>query len=196
VKVLLKTGSLFAGNRKTCYRNWRTVNPKLPDIPLLFDFTLSQALPGESSAPMQVCDIEYGSELYKAELALRDEMLRKPLGLEVYAEASEAEIGYRHFGIERDGAIVACLMCVPLENNTVKIRQMAVLTEFQGTGLGRRLMEEVEAVLRADGIGNLVLNARHTAIGFYEKLGYSKVGDEFIEVGIPHWRMEKTTCAR
>ena len=31
-----------------------------------------------------------------------------------------------------------------------------------------------------------------TAVGFYEKLGYASVGHEFMEVGIPHLRMEKS----
>ena len=30
-----------------------------------------------------------------------------------------------------------------------------------------------------------------TAVGFYEKLGYASVGREFMEVGLPHIRMEK-----
>lgn len=140
---------------------------------------------------MKLTEIDYGSPLYRAELALRDEVLRKPLGLEVYAEATAAEVGYRHFGLENGGRLVACLMCVPLGPGSVKIRQMAVVPDKQGTGLGRRLMEEVEALLRADGVGHFMLHARYTATGFYEKLGYAKAGDEFVEVGIPHWRMEK-----
>jgi predicted GNAT family N-acyltransferase len=35
------------------------------------------------------------------------------------------------------------------------------------------------------------MHARMTAVGFYTKLGYAKVGHEFREVGIPHVRMEK-----
>ena len=142
---------------------------------------------------MQLIEIEYGSTLYEAELALRDEMLRKPLGLKVYAEASEAEVGYRHFALQAgDGELVACLMCVPLGPDSVKIRQMAVREAHQGSGLGRQLMQEVETLLRREGIGHFMLHARHTAVGFYEKLGYKAVGEPFEEVGIPHQRMEKS----
>jgi predicted GNAT family N-acyltransferase len=35
------------------------------------------------------------------------------------------------------------------------------------------------------------MHARKTALGFYEKLGYRVAGDEFIEVTIPHYVMEK-----
>ncbi|MBS1564192.1 MAG: GNAT family N-acetyltransferase, partial [Bacteroidetes bacterium] len=30
-----------------------------------------------------------------------------------------------------------------------------------------------------------------TAVGFYEKLGYVAVGEEFLEVTLPHFVMEK-----
>jgi hypothetical protein len=35
------------------------------------------------------------------------------------------------------------------------------------------------------------MHARKTALGFYEKLGYSRQGEEFTEVTIPHYIMEK-----
>ena len=37
----------------------------------------------------------------------------------------------------------------------------------------------------------MILHARETAVVFYEKLGYSSLGDQFEEVTIPHWAMEK-----
>ena len=146
---------------------------------------------GLNGPGMEFVEFPFGSGQYDKMLVLRDEMLRKPLGLEVYAEATEAEAGYRHFGMEAGGRMVACLMCVPLAEGIVKIRQMAVHSDYQGTGLGRQLMEAVEALLRDEGTPKLTLNARHTAIGFYEKLGYHPVGEQFTEVGIPHQRMEK-----
>jgi predicted GNAT family N-acyltransferase len=36
------------------------------------------------------------------------------------------------------------------------------------------------------------MHARKSAVGFYEKLGYKIVGDEFEEVTIPHFEMQKT----
>jgi predicted GNAT family N-acyltransferase len=35
------------------------------------------------------------------------------------------------------------------------------------------------------------MHARKHAIGFYEKMGYKVKGDEFEEVTIPHFLMEK-----
>jgi predicted GNAT family N-acyltransferase len=38
------------------------------------------------------------------------------------------------------------------------------------------------------------MHARKTVMGFYEKLGYKVVGDEFTEVTIGHYTMEKDLC--
>ena len=140
---------------------------------------------------MEIFEIKYGSDWYTKELALRDETLRKPIGLK-YSEADlEKEPGYRHFGVVHEGELVACLMVVPHPDGVAQIRQMAVRKDLQGEGIGRFLMQEVEAILRQGALSRIFLNARGTAIDFYRKLGYEGMGDIFTEVGIPHLRMEK-----
>ena len=37
----------------------------------------------------------------------------------------------------------------------------------------------------------MTLHARQVAVPFYERLGYSIVGEPFEEVSIPHFKMEK-----
>jgi len=37
----------------------------------------------------------------------------------------------------------------------------------------------------------MILTARKTAVDFYKKVGYKVVSDEFIEITIPHYKMEK-----
>jgi hypothetical protein len=36
-----------------------------------------------------------------------------------------------------------------------------------------------------------MMHARKTAVGFYEKQGYEILGDEFLEVSVPHYEMRK-----
>ncbi|MEX0331250.1 MAG: GNAT family N-acetyltransferase [Puniceicoccaceae bacterium] len=136
-------------------------------------------------------EIAHGTELYTQELELRENLLRKPIGLEHSEAELEKEVGYRHFGLLREGHLVACLMVVPHAEGLAQIRQMAVREDMQGRGFGRFLMTAVEPILRASGVGRIFLNARDRAIAFYEKLGYAGVGEPFTEVGIPHLRMEK-----
>jgi ribosomal protein S18 acetylase RimI-like enzyme len=137
-------------------------------------------------------EIVYGTDEYRLACLLREEVLRKPLGLSLTDEDLAREKGQLHFGhFEPNGALAGCVVAVPLSPTDVRIRQMAVSPSRQRKGLGRRIMEELEKTLRARGFRHFVLDARTSAAGFYEKLGYRAVGEEFLEVTIPHVRMEK-----
>jgi predicted GNAT family N-acyltransferase len=48
-----------------------------------------------------------------------------------------------------------------------------------------------ENIARDLGYKKLCMHARKTAVGFYQKLGYGIAGEEFVEVTIPHFIMEK-----
>jgi predicted GNAT family N-acyltransferase len=52
-------------------------------------------------------------------------------------------------------------------------------------------MQFAENLARDKGFKLITMNARDTAIGFYQKMGYQVVGDEFIEVTVPHHVMQK-----
>ena len=140
---------------------------------------------------MKVGEITCGSSEHEQALDLRNRILREPLGVTWTAEERAAEKIDRHFGLFDESGLIACVVVKDLGNATVKIRQMAVEPDQQGSGVGRALMEGVEVQLREDGVERVELNARDTAVGFYEKLGYGKVGEEFYEVTIPHWKMVK-----
>ena len=68
---------------------------------------------------------------------------------------------------------------------------MAVLNDLQGKGIGKALMQFAENLARDRGYKKITMHARQNALGFYEKMGYKKVGKEFQEITIPHFVMEK-----
>ena len=137
--------------------------------------------------------IAFGSEEYRRECRLRDEILRRPLGISLTADDLAAEAEQLHFGLfEPPDRLVACVVAVPLSATEAKIRQMAVSPSHQGRGFGRRLLTELETDLRRRGFRRFVLNARTSAAGFYERLGYAAVGNEFVDHTIPHVLMTKT----
>jgi predicted GNAT family N-acyltransferase len=69
------------------------------------------------------------------------------------------------------------------------IGRLAVLKSYRGQGIGRRLVQAFVERAVADGLSSVDLNAQTHARGFYEKLGFEAVGDEFIEAGIAHLNM-------
>jgi hypothetical protein len=141
---------------------------------------------------MRIAQIPIGSPQYEEERRLREEVLRRPLGLSLTEEDLAREEDQLHFGLfEPGGELVACAVAVLLSPTEARIRQMAVSPDHQRQGLGRRLLEYLENDLRARGFRTLVLNARTSAVGFYERLGYSVHGEEFVDVTVPHVRMSK-----
>jgi ribosomal protein S18 acetylase RimI-like enzyme len=63
---------------------------------------------------------------------------------------------------------------------------------LQGSGLGRAVLTECIEHVRSAGAEVLWCNARLGALGFYERLGFATVGDEFDIAGIgPHYVMWK-----
>ncbi len=135
--------------------------------------------------------ITHGSSEYKQMVDLRYTMLRKPLGLSFTPEDLEAEKDDILLGCFEDNKLEACCMLTKTEPKTVRLRQMAVTSVLQGKGIGRALMTFAENVARDRGFKRLTMHARKSAIGFYEKNGYQTKGDEFFEVTIPHFVMEK-----
>jgi predicted GNAT family N-acyltransferase len=135
--------------------------------------------------------IEHGSKEYRQMVDLRFQLLRKPLGLDFTAEDLEKEKDDILIGIFDDDLLEGCCILTKIAPQTVKLRQMAVNSGLQGKGIGRVLMTFAENVARDRGMRRMVMHARKSAIGFYEKLGYRTCSDEFLEVTIPHYEMEK-----
>jgi len=72
-----------------------------------------------------------------------------------------------------------------------KVGRVAVLAEFRGTGVGRRLMAGLESLAVAAGFQSVWCHAQRSAVPFYLRLGYAAQGDEFLEAGIPHRLMRR-----
>jgi predicted GNAT family N-acyltransferase len=72
-----------------------------------------------------------------------------------------------------------------------KVERMAVLPGYRERGIGRAILRSVEAHARERGFERARLHGQVRSAGFYEALGYERIGEEFEEAGIPHVAMEK-----
>ena len=131
------------------------------------------------------------SENYKQELKLRNKVLRKPLGMNLFDEDLSQDALDIHMGVFEKDILIGCILTSPLENNVLKMRQVAIDNEFQGKGVGSRLVKFCEEFAIKKGYKVITMHARKTAMPFYIKLGYTVEGDEFTEVSIPHYEMIK-----
>jgi len=136
--------------------------------------------------------IDHGTKEYQQMVHLRNEMLRKPLGLHFTKDELDEEKNDILMGAFEDDRLLGCCLLTRIDSSTVRLRQMAVPSGMQGKGIGRALTIFAENIARDLGYKRLLMHARITAIGFYQKLGYGIIGDEFTEVTIPHYIMEKS----
>lgn len=135
--------------------------------------------------------ITINSPKYKQVWELREEVLRKPLGLSLKNEDLSWDNNDVMFIAEHNGKVIGCLMLHEVAGGDIKLRQMAVYNNWQGKGIGRMLVNSAEKFCAEKGYCRIVLHARKEALGFYNALGYAAHGDEFSEVGIPHFAMVK-----
>lgn len=134
---------------------------------------------------------EFASPEYDEAVALRTEVLRKPLNMEFSPDQLAREYADFHFGLWDNEGLNATLTLTDLGEDIIKMRQVAVSFQKQGQGMGGNLVKFCEIWAANKGYARMVLHARETAVKFYLNLGYNTVGDQFEEVGIPHLKMEK-----
>ena len=135
--------------------------------------------------------IDHGSAQYLQMIQLRDNILRKPLGLGFTEEELAKEKDNILIGAFEDDDMLGCCMLVEESPKTVRLRQMAVLDDLQGKGIGRALMNFAENLARDRGYSKLTMHARKITLGFYERMGYQVASEEFSELTITHCIMEK-----
>jgi predicted GNAT family N-acyltransferase len=70
-----------------------------------------------------------------------------------------------------------------------RIGRMAVLAQFRGRGVGEALLAALLNIARARGLQEAWCHAQFSAIGFYERAGFTIEGPLFQEAGITHQLM-------
>jgi N-acetylglutamate synthase-like GNAT family acetyltransferase len=140
---------------------------------------------------MGLKQIYHGSKEYQQMVELRIEILRKPLGLSFSPEELEKEKDDILIGAFDEEEMTGCCILTKINDNSVKLRQMAVMKNMQGKGIGETIIQFAENIARDKGYKTLTMHARDTALGFYEKYDYKIEGEGFLEVNIPHHLMKK-----
>ena len=151
---------------------------------------------------MTIQEIEHGSPLYDECCALRERVLRVPLWMHLRPEdiaGEEVQIHLAAVETHRDpnpgikmGELVGCVVLKPLGTEEIKLRQMAVSDTAQRRGIGSELVRRAVEIARERGFAMMSMDARESARGFYERLGFAAVGDRYEIIGLPHVRMEQS----
>jgi predicted GNAT family N-acyltransferase len=73
-------------------------------------------------------------------------------------------------------------------NHGFKLERFAVLQKYRGMGVAQALVKAVLDDLPKQG-DYIYLHSQSHAAGLYDKLGFEKVGAEFEEAGMKHYKM-------
>jgi predicted GNAT family N-acyltransferase len=140
---------------------------------------------------LKVKTVAFGSSEYLEALELRRKILREPLGLSYSTTDLDQEQNDVHFIATQGQQIVGCLLLRPLTKPLIKMRQVAVDTAQQKKGVGQNLVSAAEQYARINGFLKIELSSRAQTVSFYQKLGYRTTGLPYVEVTLPHQKMEK-----
>ena len=141
----------------------------------------------------KMIDVDFGSSRYDELVELRYKVLLEPLGLKFLDMYREKEMNYLHIGCVEslDDNLVGGRMLVPVNDEEIRLMQVAVDSKYQREGVGREMVKYAEKRAREAGYSRIVMHAMLSVVHFYEKLGYRQEGDIFEENGITFARMVK-----
>jgi len=121
---------------------------------------------------------------------IRREVFIEEQGITEEDEFEGSEEKFIHFCLYDNNDITGYIR-VYVENRELHIGRVAVVLTYRGRGLGYSLMNVAEEFGLQNNCYSCLLNSQIQAKGFYKRLGYSEVGEVFLEAGIDHIKMVK-----
>ena len=140
---------------------------------------------------IEMLSIEFGSQEYLDSLTLRNEVFRKPWGLDIKDDDLSEDKDFEMYGAYIKDRLIGTVFLAEKDKDTAQIKTVALLDEFRGVGLGNYLMRFIEDIAKTKGYSKAFLMGRVYASNFYTKLGYEPVSESFDYKTVPHIYMEK-----
>jgi predicted GNAT family N-acyltransferase len=91
-----------------------------------------------------------------------------------------------------EGRVVATGRLLLRDDGTASIGRMAADASVRGRGHGAAVLTELHRQAALRGVTEVQLHAQLTARGFYERAGYTAVGEVYGEAGIAHVTMVRS----
>lgn len=140
---------------------------------------------------VDILNIIYGSQQYLDLLTLRNEVFRKPWGLDIKDDDLEEDKELDMYGAYINDRLIATVFLKEKDSKTAQIKTVGILEEFRGIGLGRYLLEFIEDLARKRGFTRSILMGRVSCKDFYIKLGYKAISEPYDYKTIAHLDMIK-----
>lgn len=123
---------------------------------------------------------------------LRWKILRAPWNQPKGSEKDDLEKQSIHIIAVENDEVIGVGRAHFNSSSEAQFRYMAVDDQWQGKGIGKRILDELERPVIENGAMKIILHARDNAVKFYERNGYKIVKPSHTLFGvIPHYLMEK-----
>ena len=144
------------------------------------------------SLPITIKQPETDSEFARY-YDLRWRILRAPWQQPAGSEKDDIETTCHHVIVCTDSGDIVGVGRLQFNSATeAQIRYMAVEPAHEGRGIGTQIVAALEAIAAENERRMIVLDARESAVGFYQKQGYAVTAKSHLLFGsIQHYRMEK-----
>lgn len=123
--------------------------------------------------------------------AVRRDVFVDEQGVDEAIEIDGTDPDATHVLARIDGTAVGTARLRAVDDRTGKVERVAVRRDHRGSGIGRAIMAEIEAIAAQRGLDRLELHSQTRVEAFYEGMGYETTSDVFDEAGIPHVAMAK-----
>ena len=100
----------------------------------------------------------------------------------------EGDESAHHYGAFINDKLV-CVASIYIENQSARLRKFATLTNYQGKGIGSKVLALILQELTDIDITYFWCDARTSALDFYQRFGLQKEGICFEKSGVDYYKM-------
>jgi predicted GNAT family N-acyltransferase len=144
-----------------------------------------------SAQPITVRVVGWDAERARLQ-AVRNEVFVVEQQVPAQLEWDDHDHACRHvIALDRQGAAIGCARFLA----DGSIGRVAVLRQWRRCGVGSAMLMRLMEVARYAGLQRVYLNARSDACEYYARHGFVARGEEFMDAGIRHRRMEREMSA-
>ncbi len=137
---------------------------------------------------IKITEVKPGGD-YSVSAAIRTTVFVEEQEIPIEDEMDEHDSSAWHIVLSVDG-IPAGTGRIYIENDIAKLGRVAVLESERGKGYAIQICKELIEVAKKEKAKLVTLNSQSYVASLYDKLGFIRCGEEFLEEGIPHIRMD------
>ena len=144
----------------------------------------------EAGEPMFEVRVSTWAEQGAAARAMRHAVFAAEQGLAADLMADENDgVAVHAMAFNRFGLALASGRLLPSTDGVARIGRLATMATVRGAGLGAAVLQSLMQTARARGDREILLQARPSAVRFFQRAGFVEQRTVYQEAGIPHQDM-------